>query len=242
VIDDIVAQLSAEIEELAECYVFETSEAYARGTKAFHQVAAWGDGIGKFETLLTAFLKELGEARTLASANYDHAQKRVSAGAEAAINRAVDAAIPLQQQVHLMNEFADTHEARMRGTPAATAVFPRIPVGDYTQWTRRLVDMPVRETPAEFERLIGLCETLLKYGVPQLETARDEVPLAARELNKAYLQSYLGTLREFSYKNWYDCRESECRIAELERRYGPAVKSESRPPIVPQLNAVPSAA
>jgi len=241
VIDDIAAQLSTEIEELAECYVFESSEAYARGKKAFHNIEAWIAGTDPFESLLTAFLKELGRARPLASANYDHERKQMSMGAQVAIKRAIDAAIPLQQQVNLLNELAEAHDSQVRGTPAAGAAFPRVPVGDYTQWTQRLIDTPPLKMPAEFDRIIGLCETLLKFGVPQLRAAKDEVPAAGQRLNKAYLHSYLGTLREFSYKNWYNPQDSEARIAELERRYRHTAKANAPLEALPAVDALPSA-
>ena len=224
VVDTIAAKLAIESENLTEAYLRETSEAYVRGLAAFENTGDWERALDRFEERMAAFIRELGEARNTASANYNRAQDRISEAGEAAIYRAANAAVPVEMEANFINELVDAHERHVRGTPAAGANFPRVPVGDYSHWTKRLMDMPIAAMQMEFERILTLCETLQTAGIPQLRQAIGKIKSKSRDLSRSYVLAYLSSLRQFSDKNWYRPEESEALIAELEKRYELAPK------------------
>ncbi len=225
----LAAAVGQEIEEQTELYVRETDEAYVRGLSAFTETREWDASVQRFKARLADYLQRLGEARSMASANYDRVAQRISPAAEEAIQLGVISGAALESEVTVMNELIEMEGELLKDTPVAGAVPPKLPVIGYADWTRSLRDRPIIEMHAEFGRILTYCEAIARNGLPALEQSFVQARAQGASLSHDYILTYIGTLREFSDSHWYKVSESERQIETLEKRYGKKVDLDASP-------------
>jgi hypothetical protein len=217
-LDKVGAQLLPQLIELTETHVRAQCPEYLKGLATVNDFSGWALSIERFQRKIEAYLQAMGTARNMITSGYDAREKRISTGAEEALERAIFAAAELEDETAFINKVADAHQSAVANTPNAMAVLPRIPVAAFREWTQRL--RQVSTIPAmqeEFSRILGMCEMLRSTGVVALEDAVKRATKEHSELSRGFVMDYLGQLRAYTDEHWLNLEETPSRVQRLER-------------------------
>jgi hypothetical protein len=189
-----------------------------KGLATVNDFSDWAFSIERFKRKIDAYLQALGTARAMITSGYDFKEKRISTGAEEALERAIVAASELENETAFINKVADAHQSAVADTPHAKAVLPRVPVAMFREWTQRL--RQINSIPAmqeEFGRILGMCEMLRSTGVLALDEAVKRAVQEHGELSRGFVMEYLGQLRAYTDEHWLNLEETPTRVQRLER-------------------------
>jgi len=217
-LDKVAAQLLPKLVELTETHVRAECPEYLKGLATVNDFSDWALSIDRFQRKIEAYLQAMGTARNMITSGYDARQKRISVGAEEALERAILAAAELEDETAFINRVADAHQSAVANTPNAQAVLPRVPVALFREWTQRL--RQVSSIPAmqeEFDRILAMCEMLRSTGVVALDDAVKRAAQEHSELSRGFVMEYLGRLRGYSDEHWLNLEETPTRVQRLER-------------------------
>jgi hypothetical protein len=217
-LDKVVARLLPQLVELTETHVRTQSPEYLKGLATVNDFSDWSLSIERFKRKIETYLQTLGTARVMVTSGYDSKEKRISKGAEEALERAIFAAAELEDETAFINRVADAHQSAVSDTPNAKAVLPRVPVAMFREWTQRL--RQITTIPAmqdEFDRILGMCEMLRSTGVVALDEAVKRAAEEHNELSSGFVIEYLGQLRAYADEHWLNLEETPTRVQHLER-------------------------
>ena len=217
-LDKVGVQLLPQLVELTETHVRAQCPEYLKGLATVNDFSGWTLSIERFQRKIEAYLQAMGTARNMITSGYNAKEKRISDGAEEALERAIFAAAELEEETAFINKVADAHQSAVANTPQATAVLPRIPVASFREWTQRL--RQISSIPAmqeEFGRILAMCEMLRSTGVVALEDAVKRTTKEHGELSRGFVMDYLGQLRAYTDEHWLNLEETPSRVQRLER-------------------------
>ena len=217
-LDKVGAHLLPQVVDLTETHVRAQCPEYLKGLATVNDFSDWAFSIERFKRKIDAYLQALGTARAMITSGYDFKEKRISTGAEEALERAIVAASELENETAFINKVADAHQSAVADTPHAKAVLPRVPVAMFREWTQRL--RQINSIPAmqeEFGRILGMCEMLRSTGVLALDEAVKRAVQEHGELSRGFVMEYLGQLRAYTDEHWLNLEETPTRVQRLER-------------------------
>jgi hypothetical protein len=214
----VAAHLLPQLVDLTEKHVRAQCPEYLRGLAAVNDFSDWAHSIERFQRKIEAYLQAMGTARNMITSGYNVREKRISEGAEEALERAIVAAAELEEETTFINKVADAHQAAVADTPNAKAVLPRVPVALFREWTQRL--RQITTIPAmqeEFNRILAMCEMLRSTGMLALDDAVKRATQEHSELSRGFVMDYLGQLRAYTDEHWLNLEETPTRVQRLER-------------------------
>jgi seryl-tRNA synthetase len=217
-LEKVGSHLLPKLVDLTESHVRVQCPEYLKGLAAVNDFSDWALSIERFQRKIDAYLQAMGTARNMMTSGYDQREKRISAGAEEALERAIHAAAELEEETTFINKVSDAHQSAVADTPHANAVLPRIPVAMFQEWTQRL--RQISSIPAaqeEFSRILAMCEMLRSTGVLALEDAVKRAAQEHSDLSRSFVMEYLGQLRAYTDEHWLNLEETPTRVQTLER-------------------------
>ncbi len=216
-LNKVAARLLPPLVEMTETHVRAECPEFLRGLATGNDFEDWSRSIERFQRKIEIFLRALGTARNMVTANYDSKEMRISEAAEDSLRAAILAAADLEVETAFINKVADAHQSAVADTPHAKAVLPRVPVARFREWAeriRQIGDMPAMQ--AEFGRIISMCEMLQSTGVLALDEAVKRAAKEHSELSRSFVMEYLGKLRDYTDEHWLNIEETPSRVQQLE--------------------------
>lgn len=206
-----------------DSYVRAVSPAYLRGLAALDNLVAWPGLLDRLAARIVELLRSLVAARNMAASGWDWRQNSFSQAANVAIDEAMVAAHQLDEEVTLVNAWADRHQLEILDTPQAGAVLPRMPVVGFQVRIERVRKLVIAEVQSEFNRILEMLSLLEATGLTGLREATEQVAAKHRELSHAYLWTYLGQLRKHMDEHRLVPAQTTARIHRLQLQHFGAV-------------------
>ncbi len=206
-----------------ESHVRTVSPAFVRGLAALDNLVTWPALLDRLAEKLRRLLNALGMTRNMVSSGYDWQRRAFSPAANEAIDRALAAAIELDDEVLQVNSRSDRHQMEIADTPHAAAVLPRVPVVGFQVRIERVRSLGIAEVQSEFNRILEMCGMLESTGLTGLREATERVAGMHGALSRAYLQTYLEQLRAYMDENRLVPGQTTARIHRLQLQYLGAV-------------------